>query len=239
MTVNGTTYSNVSVFGANSTDIFFSSDQGVRNVKLKFLSPDLQKQFNYAPEEAAKVEEQQIADDQRYQSNVAAAITAQFEAAKRHREALQQAPYAQAGLGDAVGDASPLGKTAPEIESTSWVGGTANINRKFAIISVWSPKSASCRKWIPALNNIRTNLTAKLEIVGVTTATAEEVMQCDPKPEFPCALDPDGKFMKDANITMLPCVLLVDTNGTVRYEGHPAALSSGVLQEVFTNAPAE
>src|SRR5215469_2952613 len=47
LTVGSTTYSNVTVFGANTTDLFFSSDQGMSNVKLKFLSPELQKRFNY------------------------------------------------------------------------------------------------------------------------------------------------------------------------------------------------
>jgi cytochrome c biogenesis protein CcmG/thiol:disulfide interchange protein DsbE len=199
----------------------------------------LQKQFHYNAEGAQQIEQQQIEDDKRYQANVAAAITAQFNAAKAAKEAREQAPYSDAGLGDSAVDASPIGKAAPPLDMQKWVGTRPDLDGKYAIISVWSPKSASCRKWIPALNNLHTNLIGKLEIVGVTSATEAEVSESDPKPDFACGLDPDSKFMNAAGITMLPCVLLVDPNRIVRYEGHPAALNAGVLQEVFTNTPAQ
>jgi hypothetical protein len=73
-------------------------------------------------------------------------------------------------------------------------------------------------------------------VVGVTTATEDEISQADPKIEFPCALDPKGAFMATANISMLPCVLLIDTNHMVRYEGHPAALTTNVLQDLLMNS---
>lgn len=237
MTVGAVTYSNVTIFGANATDLFFNSDHGVRNVKLKYVSPDLQKQFHYNAAGAEQIEQQQVEDNKRYQANVAAAITAQFNAVRAAREAQEQAPYAEAGLADAASSGSPIGKPAPPLKMQTWVGGQPDLEGKFAIISIWSPKSASCRKWIPALNNLRTNLPGKLEVVGVTSATEQEVSETDPKLDFPCGLDPDSKFINAAGVTMLPCVLLVDTNRIVRYEGHPAALSAGVLQEVFTNAP--
>ena len=75
ITVGGINYSNVTVFGANATDLFFNSDSGIRNVKLKYLTPDLQKQFNYDPDVAEKAEKQQVEDDKHYQENIAASIT--------------------------------------------------------------------------------------------------------------------------------------------------------------------
>src|ERR1700744_30809 len=98
MTVGSVTYSNVNVFGANATDLFFSSDHGVSNVKLKFLSPELQRKFHYNAVDSGKAERQQIEDDKRYQQNVAATIAAQFQAVRRAKEAEVQAPYADAGL---------------------------------------------------------------------------------------------------------------------------------------------
>jgi hypothetical protein len=74
LTVGSTTYSNVTVFGANTTDLFFSSDQGLGNVKLKFLDPELQKQFNYNSNAAEKIEEQRFAADKAYQASLATAL---------------------------------------------------------------------------------------------------------------------------------------------------------------------
>src|SRR5260370_184646 len=81
LTVGPNTYSNVTVLGANASDLFFTSDKGIKNVKLKNLSPELQQKFNYDPAEAEKAEQQQIEDDARYHENLAATIAAEFNAA--------------------------------------------------------------------------------------------------------------------------------------------------------------
>jgi hypothetical protein len=233
LTVGSTTYSNVTVFGANATDLFFTSDQGVSNVKLKFLSPELQKEFNYNPTNGDKAEQQQIADDKRFQDDLAASIMAGIHAARQATAAETQAPYAEAGLSDPVSADSPIGKAAPQLNFDKWVGSKPDITGKLAIISAWSPKSASCRKWIPLLNDLHKTFAGKLEVVGVTTATEADVEQADPKADFSSAIDPAGKFLSEAHITTLPCVMLVDTNGLVRYLGHPAAVTTNTLQTLF------
>jgi len=236
LTVGSTTYSNVTVFGANATDLFFTSDRGVSNVKLRYLSPELQEKFNYNSNAAAKIEEQQITDAKRYQENFAASMAAKARAVREEREARVQETYSQAGLADAVSDESPLGQTAPELDFTNWFGVKPSLAGKFTIISVWSPKSASCRKWIPALNELRKTLAGKVEVVGVTSASEDEVSQTDPKTDFPSAIDPKGRFLEEAGVTTLPCVLLVDTNNVVRYLGHPAAVTTNTLRGLFKNS---
>ena len=236
MTVGSTTYSNVTVFGANATDLFFTSDRGVSNVKLQFLSPELQEKFNYNSNAAAKIEQQQITDEKRYQESLLASIVAKARAVREEREARVQATYSQAGLGEAVSEESPLGQIAPNLNFTNWFGTKPDLAGKFVIVSVWSPKSASCRKWIPALNGLYKTLAGKVEVVGVTSASEAEISQTDPKTDFPSAIDPEGKFLTEAGVTILPCVLLVDTNNVVRYLGHPAAVTTNTLRGLFKNS---
>lgn len=236
LTVGSTTYSNVTVFGANTTDLFFSSDQGLGNVKLKFLEPELQKQFNYNSNAAAQIEEQQLASDKAYQANLAAALASRVKATAQERETQVKAAYSQAGLGDAVSEDSPLGQKAPALNFTNWIGGSPNLSGKLTLISVWSPKSAACRKWIAPINELHRVFAGKMEVVGVTTATEAEVANADPKIDFPCALDPKGNFQYDAGVTSLPCVLLVDSNNVVRYMGHPAAVTTNTLQSLLKSS---
>lgn len=231
LTVGSTTYSNVTVFGANSTDLFFSSDSGVSNVKLKYLSPELQKEFHYDPKAGEKAEAKQIQDDKTYQANLAAALAAKVKAAQQQREERVRAAYSQAGFGDAVSEDSELGQKAPPLSFTNWVGDKPSLKGKLTLISIWSPNSASCKKWVGPLNELHRVLAGKLEMVGVTTATKDDVMNADPKIDFPCAVDPSGDFLTEAGVTTLPCVLLVDTNNVVRYMGHPAAITTNSLQE--------
>jgi len=236
LTVGSTTYSNVTVFGANATDLFFSSDQGLGNVKLKFLDPELQKQFNYNSNAAEKIEEQRVAADKAYQANLAATLASRVKLAAEERESQVKAAYSQAGFGDAVSDDSPLGQKAPELSFTNWVGGSPLLSGKLTLISVWSPKSAACKKWIAPINELNRVFAGKLEVIGVTTASEAEVANADPKVDFPTAIDPKGNFLFDAGVTSLPCVLLVDSNNVVRYMGHPAAVTTNTLQGLLKNA---
>jgi len=50
--VAGETFSNVTVTKVSSTDIYFSSSQGLRNAKLKDLDPLMQKHFQAAASKA-------------------------------------------------------------------------------------------------------------------------------------------------------------------------------------------
>lgn len=236
MTVGSVTYSNVTVFGANKTDLFFSSDQGVSNVKLKYLDPELQKKFNYNSNAAAKVEEQQVAADKTYQASLAASLAARVKAAAQERESETKAVYSQAGFGDAVSDKSPLGQKAPDLTFTNWIGGQPDLQGKLTLVSVWSPKSAACKKWIAPINELHRVFAGKMEVIGVTTASEADVADADPKINFPCALDPKGKFISDAGVMSLPCVLLIDTNNVVRYMGHPAAVTTNTLQTLLKSS---
>lgn len=236
LTVGEMTYNNVTVIGVNASDLYFTSNKGIRNVKLRLLSPELQQEFHYDPVAAAQAEAQQAEDEKRYQENLAAQIKAEYNAARDAREAKSQAPYAEAGLADAATADSPIGKTAPDLDMQVWVGTKPIMEGKLTIVNIWSPKSASCRKWIPALNDLSKNFSGRVAVVGVTPAPAADVMQTDPKIQFPCAIDSDGKFITGANVTTFPCIMLLDTKGTIRFQGHPAALTPEILENILAKA---
>jgi hypothetical protein len=64
--VGNVTYSNVTVIKVSATDIFFVSDKGMANAKLKDLDPALQNHFHYDAAKAAGVEQEQKAATARY-----------------------------------------------------------------------------------------------------------------------------------------------------------------------------
>lgn len=233
LTVGSMTYENVTVIGVNASDLYFTSNHGIRNVKLRLLSPELQQQFHYDPVAAQQAEDQQTQDEKRYHDNLAAQIKAEYSAARDAHEAKSQALYAEAGLADAATAESPIGKTAPSLDLQIWVGTKPIMDGKLTIVNIWSPRSASCRKWIPALNDLYRNFSGKVAVVGVTPAPAADVMQTNPKVEFPCAIDSDGKFITGANVTTFPCVMLLDANRAIRFQGHPAALTPEIIENIL------
>jgi len=63
-------YSNVTVTTVTTTDIYFTHAGGMGNVKLKDLSPELQKHFHYSPLKAGEVEQERAVANAQYHLQV-------------------------------------------------------------------------------------------------------------------------------------------------------------------------
>jgi thiol-disulfide isomerase/thioredoxin len=136
---------------------------------------------------------------------------------------------------DPVSDKSLLGKAAPRLDVDKWVGEKPKLENKFVLITFLAPWSSACRQCVPELSALQKKFPEKLVIVGVSTNSGEELMQTPgAKAEFACATDSKAKLSTAAGVTSVPFVLLVDTKGIVRYEGHPAALTEKKLQNLFS-----
>jgi thiol-disulfide isomerase/thioredoxin len=240
LTIGAITYSNVSILGANASDLFFTHDHGITNVKLKYLNPDLQKQFNYDPVAAAQAERKQIENDSLYRDYIATKIVAEREQAARAAQAAQAAQAAAEAvssgnkLADPISDRSLLGKPAPALDADKWVGSKPVSEGKFVLVSFWAPSSVPCRKWISEWNDLQKKFADKLVVIGVTSAAESEIAQMDePKIEFPCAIDSSARFTSAVGVTSIPCIMLVDPGHKVLYQGHPGALSGEILQSIL------
>lgn len=60
------TYSNVTVTSVSATDVYFTYAGGMANVKIKNLSPDLQKHFSFDPKKAKAAELKQAENQAQY-----------------------------------------------------------------------------------------------------------------------------------------------------------------------------
>src|SRR2546422_9097028 len=79
--VGSKVYSNVTVVGANTTDLYFTHNEGITNVKLKYVEESLRERFHYDPKAAADAERQQVEDDSAYVAGLAAKLVAQAQKA--------------------------------------------------------------------------------------------------------------------------------------------------------------
>ena len=55
----------------------------------------------------------------------------------------------------------------------------------------------------------------------------------DARIEFASALDSKGKLSSAAGVTSIPYVLLLDSQGIVRYQGHPSALDEKKIEPLL------
>ena len=227
--VGSKVYSNVTVVGASATDLYFSHNQGITNVKLKYTELTVQQKFHYDPKSAADAEKQQTADDQAYREAIASKIATQAQ--KVAMAAQKAARTSEDSLADPISDDSLLGKPAPEVNLEKWLGQKPEMKGKCELIAFWAPWSIPCRKAIPQLNALQAKFANKLVVVGVTSDTQEEVEEMPgPKLEFASGIDSKGGLLAAAGASSIPFVLFVDASGTVRYQGHPNALDEKKLE---------
>ena len=81
--VGSQTFSNVTVVGRNATDVYFTHDKGMSNVKIKYLEPEAQKRLEYDPKAAAAAEKEAMAGDAKFKNNLGTQIATPKKAADR------------------------------------------------------------------------------------------------------------------------------------------------------------
>ncbi len=233
--VGSRVYSNVTVVGANTTDLYFTHNQGIANVKLKYVDESLRARFHYDPKAAAEAERQQDAQDSAYQSNLVSIMVAQAQ--KAAVAAKKAATTSENSLADPISDKSLLGKPAPELQAEKWLGDKPVLKGKFALIAFWAPWSIPCKKAIPQFNALQKKFADRLIIVGLTSDSHEEVEQMtEPKLEFASGIDTKARLSTTAGVSSIPYVLFLDDKGIVRYQGHPSALDEKKLETLLPKA---
>jgi cytochrome c biogenesis protein CcmG/thiol:disulfide interchange protein DsbE len=231
LTVGPVTYRHVVVLGANATDLYFTHDQGIGNVKLKYLSPELQREFHYDAHAAAEAERKQAEADALYQKTLAANMAAEAGA----HSGKSGSTNSPANFADPISEKSLLGKSAPALTLEKWTGQKPATDGKYVLLTFWAPWSSASRQAIPEINALQKKFVARLAVIGVTTNSEVEIAELGKaRPDFVSGIDEKGKLSSTAGVTSVPSVLLIDTKGIVRYEGHPAALTENKLQSLFS-----
>jgi cytochrome c biogenesis protein CcmG/thiol:disulfide interchange protein DsbE len=231
------TYTNVTVVGINATDLFFTYDKGMSNAKLKYLDPETQKHFNYDPEVASLVEQQQAEDEARWVAEQSAKIAADVaaQAEKAIQAARKAASTFEGSILDPYMDSSFLGKKAPPLEFDKWLEEKPPLEGRFVLIDVWAPWSFACRRIIPGLNDLQKKFAGRVAFVALTSEPEKEIQEMsEPKIAFSSAIDFKGKLSGALGITSIPCVVVIDPKGIVRYQGHPAAINEATLEMLLS-----
>jgi cytochrome c biogenesis protein CcmG, thiol:disulfide interchange protein DsbE len=239
LVARGHSYTNVTVLSYNTTHVFFTCQGGSASVKLRDLEPNLQERFNYDPAVAAEAEKRQAADEARYRESIAANVAANMAAEARQTAlvARKAAATSADSLADPVSGNSLIGKPAPAFAGAKWLGEKPALEGKLVLVVFWAPWSIPCRKYIPILNGLQKKFAGKLAVVGVTSESEAEVADMtEPKAGFASMLDPDAKFSTSVGVTSIPYIMLVDSKGVVRYQGHPAAITEKQMEAILAKA---
>ena len=134
-----------------------------------------------------------------------------------------------------------VGSQAPPLQVKEWIGEAPpedDIYRgKLTLLSFWAIWCPHCKRNIPKIEGLlETYATKGVSVVGVTREKEGEGVEkvreyIDGHPmDYPTAVDDDGKTSLAMAVKSIPCVVAVDSQGRIRWHGHPDHLSGKVIE---------
>jgi thiol-disulfide isomerase/thioredoxin len=116
------------------------------------------------------------------------------------------------------------GKTLPaSFGSETWISEKPNTNGRIVVIDFWATWCGPCKAVMPKLDELQKANRADLTIIGLSDEQVSKVRSflAANKHQYAQAVDPKATIKKAINISAIPHVVVMSTDGVVRWQGNP------------------
>jgi len=212
LTVNGVTFTNVTVTKVTAKDIYFMHSAGMENAQLKDLDPALQKHFGYNAKAATQA------------AQATAAAKAQY-----HQELVSAPPVAvpdtSRPVEPRVAEGLEVGQRFPGFSETDVAGNpvsVAGFRGKVLLIDFWATWCGPCRRELPNVIALYQKFHPQgFEVVGVSLDDDRDKLIAFTQQngmawqQYFDGLGWDNKLARAYHVEGIPMTYLLDRHGII------------------------
>ena len=116
-----------------------------------------------------------------------------------------------------------------------WLSEEPDIKDKFVLVDIWATWCPPCRRAIPHLNELHAKYKDRLVVIGLSNEPERDILRmAKPQIDYAVASDTQGRTSKALEVEGIPHLLLIDPEGTVRFQGLPQALPEDELENLLS-----
>lgn len=131
------------------------------------------------------------------------------------------------------------GQPGPEIVVERWITDQPSTEGKVLVIDFWATWCPPCRDSIPHANELAEMFPDDVAIIGISNekpddfaAGMEEYNLALENFEYSLALDPEGRAARFVGVQGIPHVIVMSSDGIVRWQGMPQNLTADTLRAI-------
>jgi len=128
---------------------------------------------------------------------------------------------------------------APEFVVSDWLSARPNATGKVVIIDFWATWCQPCIQSLPHMNQLADRFRDDVVVIGVTSERPEAVHAGLNRLDmtlndfhYSVATDPKARMQKALGVTGIPHIIVVTSDWTIAWKGHPTALTADRLEQV-------
>jgi cytochrome c biogenesis protein CcmG/thiol:disulfide interchange protein DsbE len=127
-----------------------------------------------------------------------------------------------------------LGRKAPELHVETWLTSQPQTEGKVVLIEFWATWCRACRDSIPLLNRLHERFGGRLAVIALSDEPPDRLRPFieQQKLKYAVATDPTKRTNQAYGIQAIPHVVIIGTDGVVRWEGFPAQRGQELTEQV-------
>lgn len=127
------------------------------------------------------------------------------------------------------------GKQAPKLEVEQWIDGEPKTEGKMILINFWATWSEPSRAMIPKLNAWQEKFKDDLVVISISDESAAKIRDYAKvvPMDYANAVDSKGRMKAPLALQGIPHVLIIDTEGVVRWQGFPFSSNDRLSEDLI------